>query len=141
MGRLALAHMVAYPLIYVASAAAMPLAIMWREPQLLAVMGQQQPHGAIQQWLVTQLHISAEEAASFEVLMEPIVWLVLLLLVVTHVAAIPWAWAAKNAREQPLPSLQRREQHARKMWLRASLVPTLVVVVVGALGWLRVMLM
>jgi hypothetical protein len=137
-GRLALAHLLTYPLLLWVAMATMSLSIVARRAALLAAEGQTEPEGAVQRWLVGRVGLGAAEAASFELIMAPVLVGLAAMAVVTHLAAVPWALAAgRHARGLADEASVRR---AFRGWLLVSLVPAGVAVLAGLVGWAVIVL-
>lgn len=139
IGRLLAGHFAAYPMTFAAAMAGMSLSIIAQEKKLLAVSVQLEPTSAAQRWLIDEVGLGVVEAASFEVIMLPLGWVLLVIFVVSHVASLPWALAGRRAAADP----ERRGaslDRARKRWLWASLGTTGAVVLAGAVGWAVILL-
>jgi hypothetical protein len=132
VARFVVAHFACYPMMFWASVAGMSLGILLSKEALEAVAEQAAPEGAVQRWLVARVGLDAAEAASFEVVMTPVVVVLAVLFVVSHVASLPWALAARRA---ALGGDAAAVERGRRLWLRASLGLTGLVVVAGAVGW------
>jgi len=137
--RLLLAHLLSYPLLFVAALASMSLAIVGLEDALLGVGAAREPASGLQRWLMHQLGLSLGDATRFEIIVKPVALGLCLLLLVTHLGAIPWALcAAREVRARGTAEAQaalRRLARARRWWLAASLGPTALLVLAGIAGW------
>jgi hypothetical protein len=127
VGRLAFAHLLAYPLAFVAALAAIAPVIVLRGDALLAAPTE--PEGAFERWLVSSVQVAPAEASSVALVLVPSGVVGLVVFVLAHVAALPWALARAEG-------LAR----ARRIWLWTSLAPVGAIVLAGAAAWLRIAL-
>jgi hypothetical protein len=87
----------------------------------------------VQRWLVSSAGLNAEEAAAFEIIMQPVSLVLLFLFVVTHVSSVPWALAARAlAKGAGDPDKVRAR---RRLWIVLSGGSTALVVLAGIVGW------
>ena len=139
VSRLFVAHMVCYPMIFVAAAAAMSLSIISQGEALLQAAAITSPSTAVQRWLMAEVGVDVVEAASFEIIMRPVLGVLLAIFVIAHLASVPWALAARRAaftNDWGGATVRR----ARLRWAVASLGTTGLVVVAGLVGWLVILL-
>jgi hypothetical protein len=138
--RLLLAHLLSYPLLFVAAMASLSLAIIRSEHALLAVDDAAVPVSALQRWLVQELGLSLGDAARVGIILRPAGLALGVLLLVTHLGAIPWALcAAREVRSRDTSEAQsagRRLARARRWWLGSSLGLTALLVLAGIAGWI-----
>lgn len=133
VGRLVAAHLLGYPLLFVGAAAGMSLAIVGQKSTLLAAGLATEPANAAQRWLMQSVGLTAADAAVFDVVMRPTGAVLLVVFLLVHVTAVPWALAARrHALGQAEPDVVVRE---RRRWIIASLGATGIVVVAGMVGW------
>jgi hypothetical protein len=135
IGRLLAGHFACYPMMFAASMAAMSLSIIAQRAALFDVQHQLVATSNFQRWLVDRVGLVVSEAASFEIIFRPVTLALVLILVVTHVAAVPWALAARKAELEPekgKPALEKATRH----FLIASAATTGLVVVPGIAGWI-----
>ena len=66
--------------------------------------------------------------------MSPIVWVLLLIFVATHIATVPWALAARAAVIDP-PRGERRLARATRLFFIAGAGTTGLAVAAGVVGW------
>jgi hypothetical protein len=139
-GRLLLAHVLSYPLLFVAAASALSLAIIRYQQALLEAGQIHEATSGLQRWLGHELGLSPGDAARFEIVMKPVGLALGILLVVIHLSALPWAFAsAREVRSRGMPegeAAARRLRRARRWWLVASLGPTSLLVLGGLGGWI-----
>ncbi len=139
VSRLFAAHMVSYPLMFVAAAAGMSLSIIASGEALLEAAGTGAPTSAVQRWLIAEVGLGVVEAASFEIIMRPLVVVLLVIVVISHGASVPWALAARRAAlADDWGGVEVRR--ARLVWVVASLGVTALVVLAGAVGWVVIVL-
>ncbi|MBW2457921.1 MAG: hypothetical protein JRI68_25675 [Deltaproteobacteria bacterium] len=139
VSRLFVAHMVCYPMMSVAAAAGMSLSIIANDEALLQAGAITSPATAVQCWLMAEVGLDVVEAASLEIIMEPVLVVLLVVFVIVHAGSVPWALAARRAAltDDWGGATVRR---ARLRWAVASLGSTLLVVVAGLVGWLVILL-
>jgi hypothetical protein len=135
VGRLLAGHFACYPLMFGATVAAMSLSIIAQRDALVVLEGQLVAASDTQRWLIEHVNLAASEAAAFELVMTPLVYGVLLIFVVTHAAAIPWALAARHAALHPEQGTSAYERATRR-FLFAAAASTGVFVIAGAVGWI-----
>ncbi len=135
VGRLLVGHFACYPMMLAASVFAMSLSIVLQRDALVALSNRADLalETYSQRWLVERVGLSVADAVSFELIMRPVMWLLLVIFVVTHAASLPWALAARRAAldEAAKPALAR----ATRMFLIAVGVTTGSVMVAGTVGW------
>jgi hypothetical protein len=138
IGRLTGAHFLCYPLMFVGAAAGMSLAIVFQAGALMAAELTAEPETAFQRWLVGEVSLGPAEAAAFEVIMKPVAVALAVIFVLAHVAAVPWALAARRKALGEADAAAVRK--ARNTWIVASLGTTGVVVIAGIVGWAVILL-
>jgi len=139
VSRLFVAHMVCYPMMFLAAAAGMSLSIIVNDEALLAAATTTEPTSGVQRWLINEVALDVVEAASFEIIMRPVVAVLLGVFVVAHVASVPWALAARRAAlvdDWGSADVKR----ARLRWAVVSFGSTALVVVAGLVGWAIIVL-
>jgi hypothetical protein len=137
LARLMLAHFAAYPLAFVAAFAAIAPVIVLREDAIFAVEAQAEPSSSMQRWLMDELQVGASEAAAVEKVLVPSGIVALIVFVLAHASAVPWAVAAKRAvlgGDERAESLRR----ARAIWLWINLGIAGLVMVAGIVAWLSI---
>ena len=139
IGRLVVGHLAAYPATFMAALAGMSLSIIAQKQALLSVAEQLEPANGVQRWLIDRVGLAVVEAASFEIIMRPITWLLLLILFVSHALSIPWALAGRRAALEP-GSHDEALKRAQRRWLGATVGLSAVIVVVGVGGWAWILL-
>lgn len=125
--RLLLGHFVAYPVGFLAAFASIPVALRVRRHALVAVAGSS-PHSAFVQGLARQMRLSAGEGAQLEIVLRFVLYSSVALLLLVHLAVLPWAIAAARR--------SRRVDRARRMFMGVVATATAVVVVTGVVGWI-----
>jgi hypothetical protein len=135
-GRFALGHFLAYPVCFLTAVGAMPFGMMLKRDALLSPerVG---ASSSIVRDVARDLKLSGIEAAQVEMVLEFAMWVCLAVLLVVHLAALPWSFAAAAAVRHP-------EQSPRvKRGLRifgATLATTVVTVALaGTAGWIWIM--
>jgi hypothetical protein len=99
-GRFFLGHMLAYPLGFAASVAAMPIAMVVKKQELMSPAR----FGAKSEMLAgiaRDLHMTPLEAAQVEIVLVFTMWVSIAVLAVIHLVALPWAIAAARAVNHP----------------------------------------
>jgi hypothetical protein len=137
-GRLAAAHFACYPLLFVAAALGMSLAIVTQGDALAAVQDQLEPASSLQRWLMVRVGLAAPEAASFEIIMRPLTYALAAIFVLGHAGALPWALAARRVAIGT--GDEQGVARGRRLWLFVALGSTGVVALVGLVGWLVIFL-
>ena len=125
---LVIAHALAYPLGMLAALACMPLAIFVRKGALLEAGPQDATHPLIRD-VARDLSLTAVEAAQVQLVLEVVLGAALVVLVLVHAAALPWAVTETRGASTPPAARARR--------LFVSCLGALVVglVVLGAASW------
>jgi hypothetical protein len=127
-------HAVSYPAMFVTAVATMSLSIIAREEALRVVEMQAEPTSGTQGWLIEHVGLSASEAASFEVIMTPVMVGVIAVALLAHLAALPWARAARAAVLEP-GEFAGEPKRVRRRYAITVGVALAVVIVAGAVGW------
>lgn len=134
--RYAVAHLTAYPVGVLASMAAIPLALMLRGDHV------KQARATGARWsllakVAADLKLDPLAAAQMEIVMEFALGCALLTLLVPHLTALPWAWAASRRRAPSTPHTKDPVLAQRFRWYVGSmLVLAAAWVLVGAVGWI-----
>ena len=139
MGRLLAGHFACYPMMFAATAATMSLSIILQKERLLELgrVVDAAPGSGFQGWLVDKVGLAVSEAAIFEVIISPIVYLALIIFIATHVASVPWALAARRAALEPEDEDNRSAlSRATTRFFIASAGTTGLFVVAGMIGWI-----
>jgi hypothetical protein len=138
-GRLLVAHLLSYPLLFAVAMAAISLAIIRYEQALLDAGAAPEAASGLQRWLVREVGLSLGDAARFEIILAPVGLALAVLFVVLHLIAVPWALAAaREVRSRGTPEAEvahRRLRRAQRWWLGASLGLTALLVLCGLAGW------
>ena len=142
-GRLLVAHLLCYPLLFTVAMAAISLAIIRYEQALLEAGTASGAASGVQRWLMREVGLSLADAARFEIILKPVGGALALLFVVLHVVSVPWALAAaREARARGTPEAelaQRRLRRAQRWWLGSSLGLTALLVLGGLAGWVWIL--
>ncbi|MEZ4229782.1 MAG: hypothetical protein R3B89_11470 [Polyangiaceae bacterium] len=134
--RYMLAHLSAYPVGVVSAMASIPLALMVRgeEVKRASATG---AHSELLRRVAQDMQLDPLAAAQMEIVMQFVLLCALLTLVVPHLTALPWAWAASTR-----PSVTRSDPRLaqRLRWFIVSmLVLAALWALVGAIGWIWLM--
>ena len=134
LGRLTLAHFIAYPIGFLAAIGSMPIGMVIRERALLTASGGA-TYGIIQD-VARDMKLNATEAAQVQILLEFCLGVSLVVLLIIHLAAIPWAiGAARSARNPDDPGPAKRGLRA----FAAIAVGTTAILLLSSLaGWIWV---
>jgi hypothetical protein len=139
LGRLLIAHLLCYPLLFTVSLAAISLIIIRCEQALLEAGAASGAESGLQRWLVREVGLSLGDAARCEIILAPLGLALALLFVVLHLISVPWALAAaREARARGTPEAelaQLRLRRAQRWWLGSSLGLTALLVLGGLAGW------
>ncbi len=127
------AHFVCYPLMFVGAGAGMSVAIVLQKQALLALDVSREPTSGFQRWLMNNVALSAGDAAVFEQIMRPTGLVLAAAFVLVHVAAVPWARAAR--RRVLGRACGEDVKSARTLWIAVSAGITGAVVFAGLMGW------
>jgi cytochrome b561 len=128
---LLIAHFASYPMMFAAAVAGMSVSIVAQKTALMAVADQMEATTATQRWLSERIGLGVGDAAAFELIMTPMLVALLVIFVVSHAAALPWARAARDGPPEA-------EAKARRGYLVAAVGTTLLVVVAGLVGWVLI---
>jgi hypothetical protein len=142
-GRLLIAHLLCYPLLFALSLALISLTIIRYEQALLEAGAGSGAGSGLQRWLVREVGLSLADAARFEIILKPLGLALALLFVVLHLISVPWALAAaREARARGTSEAelaQRRLRRAQRWWLGSSLGLTGLLVLGGLAGWVWIL--
>jgi hypothetical protein len=128
-----LAHFLAYPVALVTALAAIPLGLVLRKQALLDA-GNQGASSALVRDVARDLVLTRTEAAELQLMLEFILGASLVVLLLVHLAAVPWMRAA--AASSDLPAAATSLARARRSFGLCLALLLGVVVVIGAGGWL-----
>jgi hypothetical protein len=138
-GRLLVAHLLCYPLLFAVALASMSLAIIRYHDRLLAVTAADGAASAFQRWLARELGLALADAARFEIVVRPVGVALGVVFVLVHLGSVPWALAAaREVRSRGTPDAEvarARLRRARRWWLGSSLGLAALLVLVGLGGW------
>ncbi len=134
--RYMLAHLSAYPVGVISAMAAIPLALMVRGEEVKQATASG-AHSELLQQVAQDLQLDALAAAQMEIVMEFVLACALATLIVPHLTALPWAWAASTRRgaEPRDPKLAQR----LKWFIGSMLALAALWVILGAIGWIWLM--
>jgi len=132
--RLVLGHFIAYPVGLLAAVASMPIGMKVRARAVLGA-GSEGAKSDLMRQIAHDLGLTPLEAAQTEIVMVFVMWATLAVMLVVHLAVLPWAiGAARDARSpDPAPSRSRRGLRSFAIVTAVTLV---VVMVCGAAGWI-----
>ena len=130
-------------MLFVVAMATTSLAVIYAADRLLASSGLAPHATGLQAWLVRNVRMSPEDAARFELVLKPMSVGLGLVLLVTHLGAVPWARAAARAaarRGATDEAACRAElRRGQRLWLWSSLGTTAALVIAGLGGWLWIL--
>ncbi len=129
-------HFAAYPVAFLASIAAMPIAMWVRDDKLLNAGATGATYGVVRE-AIKDMGLSATEAAQVEIILEFVGIVALAVWVLVHIEGLPWSIAAFKAttrdrlRGHEAPSVRRTRR-----WFVVSLIVTgAACVLMGIAGW------
>ncbi len=125
--RALLGHVVAYPVGFLAAVAAIPIALPACHAALSSVGGRG-PRSAFVRDLAQRMALSPPEGAQLEIVLKFLLWVALAVLLLVHVAVLPWAIASARG--------STAVDRARRMFVRTVATITAIIVVTGAAGWI-----
>jgi hypothetical protein len=135
LGRLTLAHFIAYPVGMVAAIGSMPIGMVIRKRALYAASGG--ATSSIVKDVARDLKLDPIEAAQVQIVLEFSLWVALAVLLVIHVAAVPWAiGAAKSAKDPDNPAPARR---GLRIFAAVTVVTSMLLVLTSLAGWIWVL--
>jgi hypothetical protein len=136
-GRFVLGHFIAYPVCFLTAAGALPFAMILRKDALMSPE-RAGARSSIVQDVARDLKLTGIEAAQVEIVLEFAMWACIAVLVLVHVAVLPWAFAAASKVRNP-----ENGEAGVKRGLRifgATLATTVVTVAIGGTaGWIWIM--
>ena len=136
-GRFMLGHFIAYPVCFLTAAGTLPFAMIVRKAELMSP-GRMGARSGIVRDAARNLKLTGIEAAQVEIVLEFAMWACIAVLVLMHVAVLPWALAAaRQARLPEAPDVGTR----RGLRIFAGTTATIVVAlaVSGTAGWIWVL--
>lgn len=131
VGRLTLAHFIAYPVGFIAAVGAIPLTFWVRGDAIL----QAEPGQELPAWLIPvaqNMVLDEYQATQLRLVMEWVMGCALLTWVWVHLLALPWVWVSMQA--QPTPQKTSWPKAAR-LFMFGVFGTILVWVLLGAVGW------
>lgn len=133
LGRLMLVHFSAWAVAFASAVAQMPIAIFFRQKQLL----QAGPTGATVGLVKNAAHnlaLSPRESAQLQIVLGFIMWGGLTVLLAVHIAGLPWCIGAARAARHPerAPAARR----GLRIFGLACATIGVVVVLAGVAGWI-----
>lgn len=99
-GRFFLGHMLAYPVGFAASVAALPVGMVVKKKELMSP-GRFGAKSEMLAGIARDLHLTPLEAAQIEIVLVFTMWVSIAVLVLIHAVALPWAIAAARAVNRP----------------------------------------
>lgn len=133
LGRMLVVHLVAYPVAFVAAVAEMPIAIWYRKTELLEARPTGASVGVVRD-AARGLSLTPTEAAQLQLVLVFILWSSVLMLLLVHLAGLPWAvGAARAARD---PELSGRAAKGFRIFGLSCATIGGVVLVLGVAGWI-----
>ena len=132
--RLLLGHFIAYPVGLLAAVASMPIAMKLRAATVLAA-GPEGAQSDLMRQISRDLGLSAIEAAQTEIIMVFVMWSTLAVMLVVHVAALPWAIGAARTARSP-DSASSSARRGLRSFVIVTVVTLIVVMLCGIAGWL-----
>lgn len=134
--RYMLAHLSAYPVGVISAMAAIPLALMVRGEQVRQATATG-AHSELLRQVAQDMQLDPLAAAQLEIVMEFVMACALVTLLIPHLTALPWAWAA-STRQGASP---RDPKLAKRLkWFIGSMAALAGIwVIVGAIGWIWLM--
>ncbi len=124
-----IAHALAYPLGVLAALASMPPAIIVRKRALLAAGPEDATHPLIRD-VARDLSLTAVEAAQVQLVLEVVLGAALVVLVLVHVAAVPWALAETRG-----DSGSAASRRGRRVFVYSLGALVIGLVLLAAAGW------
>jgi hypothetical protein len=137
IGRLLVGHFASYPMMFFCAASSMSLSIVARGDALEAALAVATPRTGIERWLVAKVGLAPPEAATFVMVMQPVLGVLAVVFVVSHLAAIPWARAAARAAVDEAE--RAAERRGAKRFFATTASATGIVVAVGLVGWIYIL--
>jgi hypothetical protein len=126
---LLIAHALAYPLALLSALACMPLAIIARRRALLDANPRDTTHPIISD-VARDLSLTAVEAAQVQLVLEVVLSAALLVLVLVHLAALPWAAAETQA-----STAARETARGRRVFVYSFALLVAGMLLLGAASW------
>lgn len=130
LGPIVIAHFVAYPVAFFSAVAAMPYAMLLRKRALLAAGNEGASIGLIRD-AARGLSLTRVEAAQLQVVLVFSLSASLVVLLLVHLAALPWAVARARARDDAPATLR-----ARRSFMISIAVLVSSVGAAGLAGWI-----
>jgi hypothetical protein len=136
-GRFMLGHFIAYPVCFLTAAAALPFAMVLRKAELMSPSRVGARTGIVRD-AARNLKLTGIEAAQVEIVLEVAMWACIAVLVLMHLAVLPWSFGAAGQIRHP-----ERGEAAVKRGFRifAGTTATTVVALAlaGTAGWIWVL--
>lgn len=126
---LLIAHALAYPLGMLAALACIPLAIFARKRALLDAGPKDETHPLLRD-VARDLSLTAVEAAQVQLVLEVVLGAALVVMVLVHVAALPWAVAETRGASTPVAA------RARRVFVYSLGLLVVGLLVLGAASWI-----
>ena len=136
-GRFVLGHFIAYPVCFLTAAGTLPYAMIIRKAELMSP-GRMGARSGIVQDVARDLKLTGIEAAQVEIVLEFAMWTCLAVLILMHVAVLPWSLAAAGQVRHP----ERGEAPVKRGFrIFAGTTATTVVTLAlaGTAGWIWIL--
>lgn len=117
----------------------MPIAVRLRAAALMNA-GSEGASSRILRDVAQQLKLSPTEAAQAEIVFTFVLWTCIAVLLVVHLASLPWAIAAARSVSH-VPPDERGVRRGRKVFVGVTVATVILVVLCGAVGWLWLLLL
>jgi hypothetical protein len=127
-----LAHLIAYPIGFIAAIASMPIGIIARKDALLSASDAGASSGIVAD-VARQMKLDGAEALQLELLLEFVMYVTLGVLLLVHLAALPWAiGAARAAKGAPDLALKR----GYRLFVVLTAATLVIIALTGTGGWI-----
>ena len=133
--RIGLAHLIAYPIGFAAAVAAMPFAFLVRRRAILSA-GTQGATSQLVKDATRGMSLSPTEAAQLQIVLEFVMWASLAVLLVVHLAAIPWGLGAAHAARYPAEAAAQRRGLRMFVIAAATIAGLVVLAAIGGWTWI-----
>ena len=142
LGRLVLAHFIAYPIAVVTAIGATPVALWVRERSILEAQATGARWAMVSEALA-KYRVSATEAAQVQIVLDFVVLVTVAIFAVVHLAALPWAIGSARAPAsvEPSPTDARQKRTVGfRLFVGITAATLILVAVSGTAGWLWLLL-
>ena len=139
LGRLMLAHFIAYPISVITAVGAMPVAVYVRQRSILGARATGARWSMVSDALA-KYRVSATEAAQVQIVLDFVLLVTVAFFILVHLAALPWAIGRARASALAEPVGAEKRTAGFRLFAGVTAATLMLVAISGTAGWLWLLL-